>query len=46
LNLREPVNFKKYLIVTWLMIGISVIYKDFKGYYAKLSQPRDAIEYS
>jgi hypothetical protein len=46
LNLREPVNFKRYLILTWLLIGGWVFYKDFKGYYQKMSQPKADIDYT
>ena len=37
LNLREPVNIKRHLILIWLIFGAWVFYKDLRSYYAKLS---------
>ncbi|TNV74468.1 hypothetical protein FGO68_gene17601 [Halteria grandinella] len=46
LNLKEPVNFKRYLIGIWLLFGAYVFYKDFKSYYAHLSTPLENVDYT
>ena len=44
-KLGEPKNLKKYLVILWLGIGMWVFYKDFKYYYAKMSKPREGVDY-
>lgn len=46
LNLKEPINFKRYLIGMWLLFGVTVFYKDASAYIAKLREPVEGIDYT
>jgi len=37
LNLKEPVNIRRNLIICWLLFGAWFFYKDFKEYYKRMS---------
>lgn len=45
LNLKEPVNMRRNLIICWLLFGSWYFYKDFKGYYKRMSQPIEGVDY-
>lgn len=45
LNLKEPVNLRRNLIILWLLIGVWVFHKDFKKYFIKMSVPQDGVNY-
>jgi hypothetical protein len=46
LNMKEPVNMKRYLFMTWALAGAYIFYRDFKKYYEKMSKPLSGIDYS
>jgi hypothetical protein len=45
LNLKEPVNMRRNLIICWLLLGFWYFYKDFKSYYKRLSMPIEGVDY-
>ena len=45
LNLKEPVNMRRNMIIAWLLFGIWYFYRDFKSYYKTMSQPIESVNY-
>ena len=45
LNLKEPVNMRRNLIITWVLMGAWYFYKDFKEYYKRMSEPIEGVNY-
>ena len=38
-------NLRRHLIIAWIMFGVVITYKDFKKYYARMSQPQPDVNY-
>ena len=45
LNLKEPANLRRNMIVVWAMIGTWVFYKEWREFYKKMSLPVEGIDY-
>ncbi len=45
LNLKEPVNFKRYLIIIWMISGYWLCKRDFKKFYERMSEAREGVDY-
>jgi len=45
LNLKEPVNLRRNMIIVWAMIGTWVFYKEWRDFYKKMSLPVEGIDY-
>lgn len=39
LNLKEPVNLRRNMIILWASIGIWVFYSEWKEFYKNMSKP-------
>jgi hypothetical protein len=43
--MKEPVNLRRNLFILWALFGIWIFYKDLKGYYQRMSEPRPGVDY-
>lgn len=46
MDVREPRNLRRYLILVWIGFGIYAFKRDFNKYYMKLKMQREDVDYS